>query len=387
MTYNHLLILIPSFDSKEQVRVALQTAAAMAGIKQVTIAAFDTHHLAREVDVDVVDICLPATKNCFGRIVNMFRRIIALRKLKHTRNIACTISFGNCANIVNVLSKRQDQIILSVRDSTSISKGRFRLCFWRMLYRRAKVVLCVTKKLKEELSNACKIPEDRVVAIYNPYEIAEIQRKSAQSTPFEILKPTVVSVGKMENEKGFRHLLRAIKIASEKISELNLILIGDGRILPELKQLSKELGIQERVRFTGFQENPIAISAKCSCYVLSSVCEGFPDAMMEAMSCGVPVIAVDCKNGPREILGAGIKTLVDQVELCEYGILCSSFQSDFSREPQKEKALANAIVEMLSNERVKTAYRVRSELRASMFSFEQYRKRLLDVFFLLEEST
>ncbi len=381
MTHDNLLLLVPSLKQGGQERVAVHTAHIMKDVKNVTIAIFDARDMVYDTDVEIVDLQLPSAKNKIMQIVNVFRRVCALRKLKRERKISCTLSFGDTANIANVLSRVKDKTVLSVRGYDSVPKRKLSILLWHVLYRRADKVLCVAKKLSEELASVCHLNHDKVITVYNPYDMNQINLQKEEKTSIEVSHPSIVSVGRMQDVKGFRHLLRATKLACEKIPSLQLVLVGDGAILPQLKELATTLEIEKNVLFAGFQKNPFAVLAGCDCYVLSSIHEGFPNALVEAMACGLPAIAVDCETGPREILGYEKTETVQCAEPCEYGVLCPAFQSDVSNEPLKEKILADAIVSMLTDKNQMEAYRICSELRAKMFSFEQYRDRLLEILF------
>lgn len=381
MANDNLLLLVPSLKLGGQERIAIHTAEIMKEIKQVTIAVFDARDMVYDTDVEVVDLKIPASNNKFMRVVNVLRRLQAVRALKRERKITYTLSFGATANLVNALSHVRDRVILSVHGYRSIPKGKAGILMWKLLYHKVDKVLCVAKQLSEELTRVCRLKNGKVVTVYNPYDVDQIKLMTEETTTVDISKPSVVSVGRMEDVKGFRHLLRAAKLACEKKPELQLVLVGDGVLLPQLKELAADLGIEDRVRFVGFQKNPFAILSKCDCYVLSSIHEGFPNALVEAMACGLPAIAVDCETGPREILGYEKTEPVQRMELCEYGVLCPAFESDTSDEPLKEKILADAIVQILDDKNAQAAYRIHAELRAKMFSFEQYRERLLEVVF------
>ena len=80
------------------------------------------------------------------------------------------------------------------------------------------------------------------------------------------------------------------------------MILGTGDIQGEIEKLIVEYGINNNVRFAGYVENPFAYMSKCKAYISTSRYEGFPNAMVEAMICGLPVIATDCYSGPRDIL-------------------------------------------------------------------------------------
>ena len=89
---------------------------------------------------------------------------------------------------------------------------------------------------------------------------------------------------------------------------------------------SAELGIADRVFFPGFAANPYRLLGASSAFVLSSETEGFPNALVEALALGVPVLSSDCVSGPREILAPGTdwrRSLArgDGVEEAEFGLL------------------------------------------------------------------
>ena len=86
---------------------------------------------------------------------------------------------------------------------------------------------------------------------------------------------------------------------------LRLIILGQGNLRSELQELIKNLDLQVVVDLPGFVENPFAILKHASLFVLSSAWEGLPNALIQAMACGTPVVSTDCPSGPTEILQGG----------------------------------------------------------------------------------
>jgi glycosyltransferase involved in cell wall biosynthesis len=84
-----------------------------------------------------------------------------------------------------------------------------------------------------------------------------------------------------------------------------LIILGDGSERPALERLIEERGLQNFVRLPGFVVNPYAYMARAAVFVLSSIHEGLPNVLMEALACGTPVVSTDCPSGPRQILDGG----------------------------------------------------------------------------------
>ena len=83
------------------------------------------------------------------------------------------------------------------------------------------------------------------------------------------------------------------------------MILGEGRLRPELQQLSKQLGIDNDLELPGFVQNPYQYMARSSAFVLSSLYEGLPGVLIQALACGCPVISTDCPGGSAEILDYG----------------------------------------------------------------------------------
>ncbi|WP_352337421.1 glycosyltransferase [Psychrobacter sp. 16-MNA-CIBAN-0192] len=150
----------------------------------------------------------------------------------------------------------------------------------------------------------------KITTIYNPCDVNQIKQLASQ--PFSIKefglinKGYIIHVGSFDSMKGHRDLLQAYAKTKHK---LPLVLVGKGRLEEEIKQLAIELGIDNNVKFLGFQTNPYPLIAHAALLVLSSKFEGFGYVIVEAQALNVPVISTDCPFGPRELLPD--KNLVD----------------------------------------------------------------------------
>jgi glycosyltransferase involved in cell wall biosynthesis len=87
--------------------------------------------------------------------------------------------------------------------------------------------------------------------------------------------------------------------------EARLIILGEGKERTKLEALVRKLGVAADVALPGFANNPFALMARASVFVLSSAWEGLPGVLIEAMACGYPVVSTDCPSGPAEILDGG----------------------------------------------------------------------------------
>ena len=141
-----------------------------------------------------------------------------------------------------------------------------------------------------------------------------------------------------------------------------------------LKRLVNELDLDKDVYLLGFQKNPFKFISKSKIFVFPSLYEGFPNALLEAMACGVPVVSSDCKSGPREILAAetGLKMETKTIEYAKYGVLLPVCNGNYykDRDPltNKEMILAKSIIELYSSKELLENYAHKAKKRVEDFN-------------------
>ena len=188
--------------------------------------------------------------------------------------------------------------------------GRLRRLAVRWAYAQADAVVALSRGVGRELIEDYALDPARVVTIHNPVDIEAWRRGAQAARPapwgsFGAGAPVLVAVGRLIRQKGFDLLLQALAKCRGAGLKARLVIVGEGPERATLNALVHELGIADRVLMTGFVADPAPYYAHGDIFVLPSRWEGFGHVMVEAMACGLPVIAFDCPYGPADILGSG----------------------------------------------------------------------------------
>ncbi len=162
-----------------------------------------------------------------------------------------------------------------------------------LIIKRSKYIVPVSFELENQLSNSFPKYKDKVIHIPNAVD-AEWGYEFKENDPCNLL-----FIGRLTEQKSVWHLISALHLAKRKPK---LKILGDGEHLDFLISLVERYQLQEHVTFCGFVGN-VSDYIKSSGYlVLTSQFEGFPMVMLESLALGLPIISVNCKTGPREIM-------------------------------------------------------------------------------------
>jgi len=345
------------------------------------IIVFDKNNIDYHYEGNLISLNTKASHCLLGKIIVFFRRIYKVKKLKRKYHIQSSISFLDSANIVNLLSKTEDKIILSIRNFKSKSSNSFyakiHAFLIKIYYNKANALVAVSKSVKEDLIKNFGIDENKIKVIYNFYntkKIKELSKKNIEEKYKKIFNyPIIITMGRLKKQKGQWHLIRAFKKVKEKIPDFKLAILGQGKLEGYLKQLVKEMDLKKDVCFIGFQKNPFKFISKSTMFVFPSLYEGFPNALVEAMACGIPVISSDCSSGPREILAPNtdMNFKTNKIEYVAYGVLIPVCDGSYlkNEEPltKEEKFLTDSIIEMYNLNDMRLKYSDKSLKRVKDF--------------------
>ena len=171
---------------------------------------------------------------------------------------------------------------------------------------RADALTCVSKDMVGQYHSVFNDPPHRCV--YNIVDDRLSRLKMLEPVEHEWLAqkdiPVLVAAGRLATWKAFDDLISAMKILTEN-RPARLVILGDGPLRVELHALIHKLGLSEVVCLLGYVENPLKYFARADVFVLSSLVEGLPNVLVEAMLCGCTPVSTDCPTGPRELLQGG----------------------------------------------------------------------------------
>jgi glycosyltransferase involved in cell wall biosynthesis len=233
----------------------------------------------------------------------------------------------------------------------------------RIFYRFADKIVAVSEGIKTNLVEEFNISSYKIEVLYNPIDlnrISELCKISVEQIFFKERAPVILSVGRLVPQKGFDILLIAFRDIIKKM-DARLIILGEGPEKESLSRLVNDLAITEKVSFSGFQKNPYKFMSRADIFVLPSRYEGLPMVILEAMACDTPVVATDCKSGPREILQNG-----------RYGVLVPTEDID---------ALSTAILELLRDKALRASFSRLAKQRVKDFAVEKIVSKYEELFY------
>lgn len=304
---------------------------------------------------------------------NFLTKTYQLKQFKDDFAVVTVVSFGTWPNLLNIYTRKKERVIISVRESLSLAGGGLikeaEQYLMKKYYPKADRIVVPLAEIKKELLTELKIDESKISVIYNPINVAKIKSLVQEKQEFEFrdiyAHPVVVNTGKLTKGKGHRQLIKAFKKMKDEVPGAKLHLLGDGDMKGILLQLVDDLDLENDVFFGGGDENPYRYLAKAAVAVFPSEYEEYPYDLCEAMACGVPVLASDCKKGPREILTADteIRPATRELEEARYGALlpvCKEGISNYIEDlTPEELILSQAMVKAVKEQEF---YRKRAAL-------------------------
>ncbi|MCL2051082.1 MAG: glycosyltransferase [Lachnospiraceae bacterium] len=383
-----IMLISPNLCQGGFERVCVNTALILKPHYDVSIVLFDAAKIDFDIgDIKIIDLKSGVRKGTFAKLVNILVRAVKLRKVKQKHKPDVAYSFGATANIANALSKTKGtKSFLSLRSYMDIGeKSKIRL-----FIRTADQIICCSQGIADELKKRYSFND--AVVIYNPYDVAKMKRLAQSSEPeFPWHDENIIhimSMGRDDDIKGYWHTIKIFYLVQEVFPLARLTILGDGQF-SAYRKLAADLGISDKVYFAGMQKNPYQYLKKGTIYLLNSLMEGFPNALIEAMAMGMVPVACDCPTGPAEILLEEMPSEAKRNDifkqqnaiLGDYGILVPVMkgQKNLASDDinKDERRMATEVIKLLAEPELLAKYQALARKRADVFTNESYLKKLI----------
>jgi len=243
----------------------------------------------------------------------------------------------------------------------------------KFAYKRADTIVANSYTMQADLLENFKVTAP-IQVIHNPIDYKHILAESQKTVQFKFDENVFhfISVGGFRKEKNLELLINAFYIL--KHLPVKLLIAGNGVLEDKIRQKVADLGLKDKVAFLGFDPNPYKYMRQSDCFVLSSYVEGFPNVLLEALACGMPIVSTDCKSGPREILAPSTDihhTAITSYENAEFGVLTPVH--DVTN-------LAAAMENIYQDSELRNTYKEKATHRAETFDIEKIKQYFHVVF-------
>lgn len=266
---------------------------------------YPLHPAVKRIALDVAG----SSSNLVSAIGNNFIRIRTLRAAIKRCKPDAVVSFMSNTNVLSMIAAAglRVPVVISERVFVQAQPPRgVRSLLYRLLYRRAAAVVAQTRRAAHDIERRAGCT---TLVIPNPIW-PERTRPAADapepSTPAEPTGRTLLAVGRLTPQKGFDLLLAAFASIADRHPDWNLTILGEGLERTRLAEAVASRGLGGRVALPGFDSDVRAAMRRSDLFVLSSRFEGFPNALLEAMSEGMACASFDCETGPRELIRHGV---------------------------------------------------------------------------------
>lgn len=300
------------------------------------------------------------------------------RKYIHKSNPNVSVSFLDIPNIVNMFACLFTNVrcIVSLRNNPSlVGKRIVKISLWLARY-FSDLMIVNSDEIRTHLITKYHYSPEKVRCIYNPKDIPAILTKKEEPIDdsfFQTDEIVLLAAARLVPQKGYPHLLRVFAELRKKYT-CRLAICGVGNQEDALKKLADNLHIRDSISFLGWQSNVYKYMNAADIFVMSSLSEGQPNALIEALICGCPCVSVDCDYGPREILENG-----------KYGLLSKKITKEVENpatDPltDEEQDLYDKLELMLTNKELRDELRRKSIEVYDKFDEKIIVKKYFDTF-------
>jgi len=300
MSTIRILLIIPTLQQGGAERIVSELANYFADISGVTV---HVALLAKSSDFYLLDPRIVVhrlgfeNRGFFHKIKSEFLIFLKLRLILKRYKPTGVLSFMTKYNVLAIIagSFLSTKIFVSDRSNPKLRLPLYIHVLRKFLYRKAYGVIAQTSLAKDILWAQTK--NNNIAVIPNPV-------RNVRRIPEVYRDNIIINVGRLVPEKGQKYLIEAFSKLQNP--DWKLVILGDGPLRSQLEEQVRELQLQGQVIMPGSVKDVDLWLARSSIFAFSSISEGFPNALLEAMAAGLPCVSFDCDAGPRDIIENGV---------------------------------------------------------------------------------
>ncbi|WP_178988426.1 glycosyltransferase [Winogradskyella schleiferi] len=246
-----------------------------------------------------------------------------LKKLKITHSV----SLLTRPNFINIIASKltrykfktiaNELAFPTLQYSYKGFQSSFNKTMIRLLYKKSDMIIGNSIGNAKDLIDNFGVPPKIMEVVHNPIDLEKINKIEPIDSFFDKNKFNMITLGRLDVGKNHIMLIEAIHKLNNPL--LRLYIFGVGDMQDELEELIKKLNVGEQVFLMGFDANPYKYLKSADIFIFGSNHEGFPNVILEAMACKLPILTTNCKSGPDEIME--LESAKDDLMITDYGIL------------------------------------------------------------------
>jgi len=298
-----------------------------------------------DLDIPVYYLPLKSKFNFPGK--HLIKSFFYLLKIMRLQKYDAIHTFFFWGQILGTLSAKITGIknILSNREDTGFGLSKYHYPILKFANQYTNTIIPIAEYISKIRSKSEKIPENKLHIIYNGIETTKPELSEDKSALLKSLKVTesdflITTTANLNHPvKGHKYLIEAAKQLKERNINVKFILLGDGRLRPELEKQAAALGVGESVIFLGFRNDVANILAISHIFLLPSLSEGLSIALLEAMRAQLPVIATAVGGTPEVVINNESGLLIKSKEPTQ---IADAIEVLFNDKPKANMLAKNA---------------------------------------------
>ena len=242
--------------------------------------------------------------------LDAWKAVIALRRLIRTEKVDIVQTYFETSNLWGgLVAKLSGALLLSSRRDMGILRKAKHSLAYRLVNRLSDRVLAVSEEVKKFCVDADRIDPEKVSVIYNGVDLKQIAAENSDDNPFANAdwagaSHIIACLANIRRVKGIDTLIQTAQRVCQELPDAVFVIAGslyERDYSEEMQSMIRQLGLEKNVRLLGFVGDPVPLLKMSDAFCLLSRSEGFSNALLEAMACGVPSVVTRVGGNPEAI--------------------------------------------------------------------------------------